>query len=969
VITPRVTRLVRVPDLRALQRALSELTHSPQEAAEIAVLLPTRGAAIQLRRTLGREEPCAELLTREDFYVRLAHRVLAQEMLTGFEREVLLRLAARSVEKAGVVAPFKLRPGLIVEILRFYDELRRNLQTVDDFHRLLTSELAAAADTDRGAERLLRQTEFLAGAFAEFERRVSTSGRVDEHGLRSMLLDPAHPPTYSHIVVAVADRAADEHGLWPADFDLLARLPHVSRIDVVVTEGLLGTGFYQRLHERHLPGIEDVMIGSPATSPVLVVPGRKEAGQTSVAFTVRDREEELVSFARMLKSPGFATPPDRAAVVFQRPLPYLYIAPYVFDSAELPFQSHAALPLAAEPVAAALDLVLTFIASEATRGAVVALLESPHWTFVDPETGETVDRSHVDALDRWLRDTKFLGGWGHLHSLATNPVSPTKLNAGGAVALRAAASVGRDLEPVVKEGTASKQIEAVITFVMGHERRAATTDSCYEREMRARAALLQGLAGLGNAHRIYDDEPLTFAELAAAIRRWIEGHTFELRERTAGSLLIDASAAAFSDLDVVRLVGLVESDWPERASGSIFFPAKLLEPLGWPSQRDRLSAARSRVQDLLRLAAGEISASTFLLENDAIVAASSFLDEIAAAGLVVREATTDTPDDAVFAHEKLGGARIDAGTLSVNTHGWLRFRQQLAPAEAARFHGSVGPRAPATYAVSHLERYLACPFKYFAGRILGLEEEREEESGLTPQERGQFLHRVFEAFFQEWNALGHRTITADELEDALALFEAVAERHLASLREADRALERTYLLGSAVAPGLAERAFASEIEHGVAVAERLLEHALEGTFTFKGSDASRQVSLRAKADRIDLLEDGTLRIIDYKIGRAPKLSRSLQLPVYGICAQQELDGRGGRQWTISRAGYIAFKEKNAFVSIGMNLEKALIEGQERLILATNGIEAGNFPPRPDEPWLCSRCGYSLVCRKDYVGDD
>jgi hypothetical protein len=968
VITPRVTRLVRVPDLRALQRALSELTHSPQEAGEIAVLLPTRGAAIQLQRTLGRGEPRAELLTRADFYVRLAHRVLAREMLTEFEREVLLRLAARSVEKAGAVAPFKLRPGLIVEILHFYDELRRNLQTVDDFHRLLTSELAAAADTDRGAERLLRQTEFLAGAFAEFECRVSTSGRVDEHGLRSMLLDPAHPPTYSHIVVAVADRAADEHGLWPADFDLLARLPHVSRIDVVATERLLGSGFYQRLHERHLPGIEDVVMGSPATSPVLLVPAKNEPERTAVAFTVRDREEELVSFARMLKSPGFTAPPDRAAVVFQRPLPYLYIAPYVFGSAELPFQSHDALPLAAEPVAAALDLVLTFIASEATRSAVVALLESPHWTFVDPETGETVGRSHVDALDRWLRDTKFLGGWDHLHSLASNPVSPTGLNAGGALALRAAANAGRKLEPVFKEATASRQIDALLTFVRRHERPAAPTDSCYERDMRARAALLHGLAGLGDAHRIHDDEPLTFAELAAAIRRWIEGHTFELRERTAGSLLIDASAAAFSDLDVVRLVGLVESDWPERVSGSIFFPAKLLEPLGWPSQRDRLSAARARVQDLLRLAAVEISASTFLLENDAIVAASSFLDEIAAARLAVREATTDTRE-AVFAHEKLGGARIDPGTLAANTHRWLRFRQQLAPAEAAQFHGSVGPRAPATYAVSHLERYLACPFKYFAGRILGLEEEREEESGLTPQERGQFLHRVFEAFFQEWNAAGHRTITADVLEDALALFEAVAERHLASLREADRALERTYLLGSAVAPGLAERAFASEIEHGVAVAERLLEHALEGTFTFNGFDGSRQVSLRAKADRIDLLEDGTLRIIDYKIGRAPKLSRSLQLPVYGICAQQELDGRDGRQWTISRAGYIAFKEKNAFVSIGMNLEKALIEGQERLILATNGIEAGNFPPRPDEPWLCTRCGYSLVCRKDYVGDD
>jgi CRISPR/Cas system-associated exonuclease Cas4 (RecB family) len=228
---------------------------------------------------------------------------------------------------------------------------------------------------------------------------------------------------------------------------------------------------------------------------------------------------------------------------------------------------------------------------------------------------------------------------------------------------------------------------------------------------------------------------------------------------------------------------------------------------------------------------------------------------------------------------------------------------------------------------------------------------------------------VFESFFEEWSAAGYTTITAESLEAALAMFEAVAERHLGSLREADRALERTYLLGSAVAPGLAERAFASEIEHGVGVAERLLEHPLEGRFTFVSPAGCREISLRAKADRIDLLEDGTLRILDYKIGRAPKLSRSLQLPVYSVCAQQALEGRHGRQWTIARAGYIAFKEKNAFVSIGVNLEKALGEGQERLTAAVDGIEEGNFPPRPDEPWLCSRCGYSLVCRKDYVGDD
>jgi CRISPR/Cas system-associated exonuclease Cas4 (RecB family) len=154
--------------------------------------------------------------------------------------------------------------------------------------------------------------------------------------------------------------------------------------------------------------------------------------------------------------------------------------------------------------------------------------------------------------------------------------------------------------------------------------------------------------------------------------------------------------------------------------------------------------------------------------------------------------------------------------------------------------------------------------------------------------------------------------------------------------------------------------------------ERLLEHPLEGEFEIRGtSGAARRLRIRAKADRIDLLEDGTLRVIDYKLGRAPKPARALQLPIYGACACQHLDGHRGRSWRLGRAGYVAFREKNAFVALGgsSSLEDAVSEGQDRFLDAVAGIERGEFPPDPDEPFLCSRCGYAGVCRKDYVGDD
>jgi RecB family exonuclease len=490
--------------------------------------------------------------------------------------------------------------------------------------------------------------------------------------------------------------------------------------------------------------------------------------------------------------------------------------------------------------------------------------------------------------------------------------------------------------------------------------------------LRARAAVIGALEALADAHARHDDAPLPVDRLAGAVRRWIDGQTFSPRTGMDGVLLLDAPAAAYADVDEVRIVGLVEQDWPERVRRSIFYPVSLLAHLGWPNETDRLASARARFQDLLRLPARRVSVSTFTLEDDAIVAGSTFLQELETSGLSIERATPVAVEPLVeFAHEALLADPPRAASDSPQAAAWLALRTSRSPRDDPAYHGAAGPRAPAAYGVSHVERYLDCPFKYFAARVLRLDEERDDESGLSPQERGQLLHAVFETFFARWHERGGRAITADSLADALELFESVAESTLAHLPEADRALERTYLLGSAVAAGLGERAFNFEIEQEVPVLERLLEHPLEGAFEFKGAEGPKTISIRAKADRIDLLEDGTLRVIDYKLGRAPKNARALQLPIYGLCAEQHLNGRHSRKWTVSSAGYVAFKEKNPFVPLGgsTSLQEALDDGAERFVAAIEGIERGEFPVAPEEPFFCTRCGYAGVCRKDYVGDE
>jgi RecB family exonuclease len=701
--------------------------------------------------------------------------------------------------------------------------------------------------------------------------------------------------------------------------------------------------------------------------PSLIVPDAVPGAEVQRSFVCRDREEELAEFARALKSAPSATPLGRTAVVFQRPLPYLYLARQVFADAQVPYQALDALPLAAEPFAAAVDLVFSAIAADFTRGALVELLRCPHLMFgADGTDRHALTLEDVHALDRYLVEKKYLGDAERLCTLA----AAAGAGAGPRAALDAAAAAALELRAAVNAPTSPEQIDGILAFIVSRERRPAATDAWFARHLRARAAVLAALQMLREAHAAHDPPALSISELSGAMRRWIEGQTFSPRLGTAGVMLLDASAAPYADVDEVRIVGLSEADWPERGPRSIFYPQSLLAQLGWPGEQDRFPAARARFQDLLRLPRRRVSLSSFTLEDDSIVSPSPLLEEVDAAGLPI-ERIASRPDAApssrVFVHEALAIDPVTPAVVRGEAAEWLALRSSRR-FDQPRFRGFTAARQASTYAVSRLERYLECPFKYYAAHILKLPEERDEQAWMTPQERGHFVHAVFESFFAEWQRSGRGAITTSNVAEAMALFDLVAEQHLAALPEGDRALERTLLLGSAAAAGFGERAFAFEIEDGVPVVERLLEYQLEGTFTFATDEGPRRVTLRSKADRIDLLEDGTLRIVDYKTGRAPEKKRSLQLPIYGVCAQQALDGRQGRAWTVSRAGYIAFKDKTPFTAL-QNPLKALAEGQATLLTVVDAIERGEFPVRPDEPFLCNWCPYPGVCRKDYVGDE
>ena len=222
-----------------------------------------------------------------------------------------------------------------------------------------------------------------------------------------------------------------------------------------------------------------------------------------------------------------------------------------------------------------------------------------------------------------------------------------------------------------------------------------------------------------------------------------------------------------ASFDHVHLVGLVETDWPERPRRSIFYTSGLLKALGWPQEADQTRAQQAAFRDLLRLPARTRRAARLPARgrrdrrpladgrrSRAICTASR--SDGRGRGRAVRRRGADVRrrDDR-------------AASTRRRPRGW-RCARRARRSPSRRYSGFVDARPPQPYRVSRVDRYVDCPFKYFAESVLGLPEEREEVAGLTPLERGiARARRCSSGSIASGSARADGTITPATLPDAL----------------------------------------------------------------------------------------------------------------------------------------------------------------------------------------------------------
>lgn len=131
--------------------------------------------------------------------------------------------------------------------------------------------------------------------------------------------------------------------------------------------------------------------------------------------------------------------------------------------------------------------------------------------------------------------------------------------------------------------------------------------------------------------------------------------------------------------------------------------------------------------------------------------------------------------------------------------------------------------------------------------------------------------------------------------------------------------------------------------------ERVLE--LEKRFKFKVDD----VLVSGAVDRIDLLEDDGVELIDYKTGRSKKQKEvdvDIQLVIYGIFAKEVM-------------GYENVKASLMFLGEGIKMSTEIDEGKmedvKKKVKDVAGLIAGcNFEAKPSY-FGCRYCDYRSVC--------
>jgi ATP-dependent helicase/nuclease subunit B len=332
--------------------------------------------------------------------------------------------------------------------------------------------------------------------------------------------------------------------------------------------------------------------------------------------------------------------------------------------------------------------------------------------------------------------------------------------------------------------------------------------------------------------------------------------------------------------DLLILGGLNEGSWPPSVETGPWINRPMRAALGLPQPERRVGLSAHDFASAL--AAERVLLTRAEREGGAPTVPSRWLARL----------------DALFGYEP-GSSKPPPEYIQRARRTWLAWAEALDDPKAYRPRLRPEPTPPlearpTRLSVSSIEQWRRDPYGLYARRILGLEALDPLEAELGAADRGLALHAALDEFLK-----AHTTGALPA--DALAKFEALGERHLATVlaAPAERAfwwprfqrLARWFIATETARRGAGTRLLASEV---------------------KGAMTVGPLTIEARADRIDEIEPGGWEIIDYKTGRvpSPKELEGLFAPQLLLEAAIGLRGRYETIATPARAVHLSYWQAN-----------------------------------------------------------
>ncbi len=534
----------------------------------------------------------------------------------------------------------------------------------------------------------------------------------------------------------------------------------------------------------------------------------------------------------------------------------------------------------------------------------------------------------------------------------------------------------------------------------------AEADACATagRDIAAMRALKELLRGLIWAEEIVEAGPQPFGSFVADLTAAVEATSFHMPVAHANAIFAGATVQARGvPFRVVAVLGMAEGELPSRLSEDPFLREE---------DRTRLRGHFPGVKSSIESTEAEFFLDTLTRPRDALLLVRPRISDSGAAWepssywLDVRARIKAEPELVALGHpvqpqraasmaellEAMAPARAAAGAPAFAALEAPQRERMLARAalHEARVHGAPSPwdgdlRAAAeqvrrryhaayTWSATALESYLACPFQFFLQKVLQIEPRAEPEDGPGAAQIGTLYHHIMQALYAP-----HLHAAQKPAVDALlAALPAVAGPILASapVNEGFRAPPSWQRTCDEIVENCHRSVVALDAIGGTPIAleyyfgqEDALHLDPPGDASVPWPDdegAPMAIQLRGHIDRVDRLPNGSLLIIDYKLGRSAYQSRmvvekgkKLQLALYTGAARRNLGGGAGDD------GRYFFMQKSeaagwSLADLG-GADAALQLAASHAAKAVAAIRSGDFRPQPPDEGCPSYCGAAAFC--------